>query len=86
MDAHRLKGARELEDLGSGDFLGRTGIAFVEWAERVYDALPAPCLVIRLSHESETARRLELGGIGPGHEELVEVALRALKTDGGDNG
>jgi tRNA threonylcarbamoyladenosine biosynthesis protein TsaE len=91
VDAHRLAGAQDLADLGSDDFLGRTGrrgggqggLAFVEWADRVYDALPRPCLVIRMSHEAETTRRLSLGGIGPGHEALVELAARASrkKTD-----
>ena len=92
VDAHRLAGARDLTDLGSDDFLGRTGrrdggqagLAFVEWADRVYDALPRPCLVIRMSHEAETTRRLSLGGIGPGHEALVELAARALRKNADD--
>jgi tRNA threonylcarbamoyladenosine biosynthesis protein TsaE len=89
VDAHRLAGAWELTDLGSDDFLGRTGrqgdgrggLAFVEWADRVYDALPRPCLVIRMSHEAEATRRLSLGGIGPGHEALVDLAARAVRKN-----
>ena len=81
VDAHRLAGAGDFAQMGSDDFLGRDGLAFVEWADRVYDALPRPCLVILMSHESETRRRLELGGLGSGHQGLVELAARALSVD-----
>ena len=83
VDAHRLGGPGGLEALGIDDVFGQAGVAFVEWADRVYDALPRPCLVIRLAHESEGARRLELGGIGAGHEELVGLAARVLKDEAG---
>ena len=46
VDAHRLRGPAELRDLGSDDFLGRRGVAFVEWAERVEGALPEPRLAL----------------------------------------
>jgi tRNA threonylcarbamoyladenosine biosynthesis protein TsaE len=81
VDAHRLAGAGDLADIGGGDFLGTRGLAFVEWADRVYDALPRPCLVIRFSHEAEGRRRLELGGLGPGHEALLALAAGALRGE-----
>ena len=84
MDAHRLAGAGDLADIGGGDFLGGRGLAFVEWADRVYDALPRPCLVIRFCHEAESTRRLELDGVGAGHDTLVGLAARALAGGAGE--
>ena len=78
VDAHRLRDAPELRDLGSDDFLGRRGVAFVEWAERVEQALPRPYLVIRFRHEAEGVRALDIEGAGAGSEALLEAASRAL--------
>ncbi len=84
VDAHRLADAGDLADIGGGDFLGGRGLAFVEWADRVYDALPRPCLVIRFSHEAETERRIELGGLGPAHEGLLALAAGVFGGEAGE--
>ena len=81
VDAHRLAGAAELRDLGSDDFLKVRGVAFVEWAERVEDALPEPRLALRFAHRAEGEREIEVGGAGEGAEALVEMAERALSGD-----
>jgi len=78
VDAHRLTGAAELRDLGSDDFLRCRGVAFVEWAERVEEALPEPRLVLRFAHRAAGEREIEVGGAGDGAEALVEIAGRAL--------
>ncbi len=77
VDAHRLQGAAELRDLGSDDFLKCRGIAFVEWAERVEDALPEPRLALRFAHEAEGVRVIEVAGSG----DLARAAERALEGD-----
>jgi len=81
VDAHRLTGAAELRDLGSDDFLKVRGVAFVEWAERVEDALPEPRLVLRFAHRAAGEREIEALGAGEGAEALVDAAGRALLHD-----
>lgn len=77
VDAHRLRDAAELRDLGSDDFLGLRGVAFVEWAERVAEALPRPYLLVRFRHESAGTRTLEFEGVGEGSGALAGAAAEA---------
>ncbi|MHC5054036.1 MAG: tRNA (adenosine(37)-N6)-threonylcarbamoyltransferase complex ATPase subunit type 1 TsaE [Planctomycetota bacterium] len=81
VDAHRLRSAAELRDLGSDDFLRCRGVAFVEWAERVEGALPEPRLALSFTHEAEGVRAIEVEGVGEGAAALVEAAERALAGD-----
>ena len=82
VDAHRMRSAAELRDIGSDDFLGRGAIAFVEWADRVEAALPRPYLAIHLRHAGETLRRVTWEGVGPGGEALARIAARACAEAG----
>ncbi len=78
VDAHRLSGGAELLDLGSREFLRPRGVAFVEWAARVAEALPLPRLVVRMRHESERLRVIEIDGAGEGSAALASAARGAL--------
>jgi tRNA threonylcarbamoyladenosine biosynthesis protein TsaE len=78
VDAHRLRGPEELRDLGADDFLGRRGVAFVEWAGRVREELPEPHLAVRLVHVAESTRRIEFEGRGAGAEALLAAAHGAV--------
>ena len=77
VDAHRLRGPQELLDLGSDEFLGRRGVAFVEWADRVEGALPQPYLRLRLSHLARGGRLFDIEGVGLGGDTLAGIALGA---------
>lgn len=79
VDAYRLRDARELEDLGSNDFLGREGLAFVEWADRVEHAIPRPYLLVRLRHEDEHTRSISIEIVGESPE-LESAAAEALAS------
>ena len=48
-DAYRLKSSVEFLDLGAEEWIGDTGVALVEWAERVADALPTDRLDIQIT-------------------------------------
>lgn len=74
MDAYRLSGPHDLENLDLG--LGTGPVSFVEWAERVEEALPPERLVLELEHH-EGGRRLTVTGLGARGQELGE-ALEAL--------
>jgi len=82
VDAYRLRGPSDLADIGSDDFLGREGIAFVEWADRVEAALPRPYLLVRVRHETTRSRRIELEGVGESSQALLEAAAKAAARSG----
>lgn len=50
-DFYRLKDPGELEFLGVRDCFARTALCLAEWPERAEGELPAPDLIITLSHE-----------------------------------
>lgn len=59
IDAYRLKSARELEALGWKELLtDRANLIFLEWPERVRDALPAGTHTIKLRFVDEQTRGL----------------------------
>lgn len=75
MDAYRLEGAFDLENLDLG--LGSGAVAFVEWAEKVEEALPAERLVLELEHH-EGGRRLSVSGVGERGVALAEAYRELL--------
>lgn len=49
VDAYRLAGPAELEDLGWEDVVESAGVVVVEWASRIHAALPPAYMSVRLS-------------------------------------
>lgn len=49
VDAYRLAGPAELEDLGWEDVVESGGVVVVEWASRIHPALPPAYVSVRLS-------------------------------------
>lgn len=79
VDAYRMGGPEELEEMGWGpDLLGESVVA-VEWASRVRAALPDDLLDVELSHAAGGGRTLRLTGVGAWAERLARgaAALRA---------
>ena len=58
-DWYRLENEEELYELGMDEYLGGDGIALVEWPGRCPEAVPADCLLIRITAEGENTRRIE---------------------------
>jgi tRNA threonylcarbamoyladenosine biosynthesis protein TsaE len=48
LDAYRMHGEAELDDLGFGEMCGGEAVVVVEWADRVRAALPSAALFIEL--------------------------------------
>jgi len=76
LDAYRLRGAADLEAIGSAEILAGDGLAAVEWADRAPEALPPDHLEICLEVTGPETRRLTMTPRGPRAREL----LAALKT------
>lgn len=64
-DAYRLRGAPDMEAIGSDEVLGGDGASAIEWADRVPEALPSDHLEVRLCVAGERARRLDFTAHGP---------------------
>lgn len=52
-DLYRLKSEREFLLLGFDEFLFTSGIAVIEWPERIESLLPPDTCLIRLSHHEQ---------------------------------
>ena len=65
VDAYRLSGPLELEDLGLEDILSPDAVVFVEWADRVAAALPDSRLELVLHITDDGHREIEVHPHGP---------------------
>ena len=71
LDAYRLSGPADAEALGSDELLYGSGVAIVEWADRILPALPADRLELHLELGDGCERRLTFAPRGPRHERIV---------------
>ena len=60
VDAYRLSGPLELEDLGLEDVLSADAVVFIEWADRVAAALPESWLELVLHIQDDDHREVEV--------------------------
>ncbi len=79
-DTYRLKDIDEFLELGADEYLHSSGVCFIEWAERVLEALPRDRLDIRIESRGETSRSFELQSRGP----KSEAVLNAISLAHGD--
>jgi tRNA threonylcarbamoyladenosine biosynthesis protein TsaE len=66
VDAYRLSGAAELEDLGIEEVLPPEAVVFVEWADRVLAALPSTWLELAFHTRPDEVREIHLRAHGAG--------------------
>lgn len=77
-DTYRLKDIDEFFELGADEYLHSSGVCFVEWGERVQDALPRDRLEISITSEGETARLFALKALGPRSAGVLDAVRRHL--------
>jgi tRNA threonylcarbamoyladenosine biosynthesis protein TsaE len=58
IDAYRLAGAAEFQQLGGDDYLEAAGWTFIEWAGRIAESLPEEMLSVTLEPLDHTRRRI----------------------------
>ena len=79
VDAYRLSGPMELEDLGLEDVLSADAVVFVEWADRVAAALPESWLELTLHiRHDDDHREIELRPHGAAWAARAERLAAAL--------
>lgn len=66
VDAYRLSGAAELEDLGIEEVLPPDAVAFVEWADQVAAALPPDWLELVFHTREDELREIHVVTHGAG--------------------
>jgi tRNA threonylcarbamoyladenosine biosynthesis protein TsaE len=70
-DTYRLKDEDEFLELGPDEYFDSSGLAFVEWADRVADWLPAERLEITMEVTGADSRRITIAGTTPQMEAIV---------------
>ena len=60
MDAYRLAGCADLDEMGFEECLSGQGVMVIEWAERIQEAIPWDALFVSMSYIDEKKRKIEL--------------------------
>ena len=68
MDVYRLS-MEEADELGLDDYFYGQGVTLVEWASIIEELLPPSRLALRIEHEGEEGRRIQLIPYGETYEE-----------------
>ncbi len=61
-DVYRLSGAPDIEEMGYEDYFYGSGVAVIEWAEKISELLPQESIVVELAHINENTRKILLTG------------------------
>ena len=70
-DLYRLIGYNDFLDIGGEDYLGGTGVAAIEWADKIIGFLPEQLLQIEIDYENDVGRRLTFQAKGDLHRSLL---------------
>ncbi|MBI5575743.1 MAG: tRNA (adenosine(37)-N6)-threonylcarbamoyltransferase complex ATPase subunit type 1 TsaE [Deltaproteobacteria bacterium] len=65
MDAYRLSGEREAEEIGLDEILYGSGVCVVEWAENIASLLPNRCIHVKFFISDESGRTLAVTAEDP---------------------
>jgi len=71
IDLYRLD-QTDVDDLGLREYLFSSGVAAVEWFERLREANELNCLQIRISYEGANCRKIELVASGERYASILE--------------
>ena len=75
-DLYRLHGDDDVIELGFDEYFHGRGVCLVEWAERLRVELPEERLILSMSADGETSRRLVLEARGGRYERLLDQLLQ----------
>jgi len=62
IDLYRVA-ENKVSELGLQEYIGRDGIAVIEWAERAEEEIPENSIKVSLNYEGEEMREIEISGI-----------------------
>lgn len=78
-DAYRLCGSSDLDAVGFDDYVGTDGVAVIEWADRISDALPAEMIMISIGQVSENERCLCFTADAGNHCRILSLFKEAFR-------
>jgi len=78
VDAYRLSGAAELEDIGLDEVFPADAVVFVEWSDRVEGALPDSWLELILHTRDDEVREITVAAHGDSWAGRLEAVAAAL--------
>lgn len=70
-DFYRLSGIGELEGIGYREFIYGDGVAALEWAANIEEAIPVECLRIKIKISGEKEREIEVTATGERYERFL---------------
>ncbi len=76
VDLYRLADEAEAEELGLEEYLGRAGVAAIEWADKIPSLLPNELLWITLRYLDPHVRSIHLLAKGPRYDELLRKLVK----------
>lgn len=76
VDLFRLERGSDLFDLGVLEYLDSPWVVAIEWADKAGGALPAERVTIRMVHQGDTTRRIEIEATGKRYQELVDALIK----------
>lgn len=82
LDAYRLHDAEELRAIGAEELWDAPAWTFIEWADRVADALPEEYLHVEMLVTGPTERRVIVRAVGPRYVPVVEQLQKLLAPAG----
>jgi len=62
IDLYRIEPER-VGEIGLHEYLGKDGIAVIEWAEKAEREIPENCIKVNISYAGENDREIEIEGI-----------------------
>ena len=77
-DLYRLRGRRDIEDMGYEEYFFGEGVSVIEWADKIKDILPEQTLFISIRNLDENKREIVIFG---DEGKMIRVA-DALKSGG----
>jgi tRNA threonylcarbamoyladenosine biosynthesis protein TsaE len=60
LDVYRLSGCADLLDMGYDEYLSGRGIMVIEWAEKIWEAVPIGALYVLMEYLDEYIRKIEI--------------------------
>lgn len=72
IDAYRLNGPEDFEDLGAEDILSGRGVSVIEWSEKIKEALPKRTIYIKLEVEESGERNISIENLSPQASDVLK--------------